>query len=637
LAFRRSLGHMNIWLVLILVGLTSASGNALALEGEGGSSPAAAVGGVADHPRLTEDGPAVSAPSEVAQERVIASWRSAKAAPYARAAALRRTRLEFGLGNLPSPGAIVASAATEEDPEIFSEMAVGLAPNIPSFQVDHGFALWRSGDIGGSILALLSAGWITATHLSPQLWIIGNFSLLLMLVFISASLGFFLISALRIFPDAAHDLGDLFSDKMPTFARYAALAALLISPLVFGEGVAGLALALFFVAFAYGALRQRSALVMAAMFLMIGILPVAQVVSVATRLVDQDPVAKSVLAVLAGTESLSDVERLERATSEESIAAHALAYRARRYGLTEESSQRLDSIIERHPGDAIALTNRGNIELRRGYVESAIGFYERAVAQAGSPTLLFNLSQAYAIAFRMEEYEATLSWAQLLGDKPVAELSRLGDARLVADLEFPVSMLRDRFVSRALDHSSDRGLVLEAFAPGWLGARWQVLAGAFGLAALVSLLVAGRWAHASSCSRCGHRICTRCEETVCSEEICEDCRYLFQYSEATDPSLRMARLQALSKRESRIGRIVLALSLGVPGVAGFAARRPDLSLLALLLFGWVAAWITWPSGIFADPLLMGRASVIFFAVPGVLALLAYASVVALSLVLRKTR
>jgi hypothetical protein len=70
-------------------------------------------------------------------------------------------------------------------------------------------------------------------------------------------------------------------------------------------------------------------------------------------------------------------------------------------------------------------------------------------------------------------------------------------------------------------------------------------------------------------------------------------------------------------------------------MAGFAARRPDLALLGLLLFAWSATWVVWPRGPFAEPLLMGGAAAVSFAIPGLLAVTAYLGVVATGLLKRK--
>lgn len=573
---------------------------------------------------------------EAPRDRVIEGWNTTAATPQARATALRRVRLELGLADLRAPAAVVAAQATAEDPELFTGHARDLAPNTPAFQYAHALALAGAGDTGAAILTFGSALWSLAVSLPAQLWLLDNLAIVLLVVVLGASFVFVLLAACQVLPHVAHDLGDLLGRHTPHFARAAALAAIVLLPALLGEGVLGVALALFAIAFAYGSRSTRNVLAMAAVLLVIGLHPLARIASIATTLLDRDPVASSVLAVLDGVESAADVERLEAAFDHDLAAAHALAYLDRRLGLVERSRQRLDAIAEREPADGIVLANRGTIEKRRGDTEAAIAYFERAAAQIDSPTLLFDLSQAYAKAFRMEEYEATLVRAQRIGDEEVAALSSLDDASLVADLGYPVGLLRDRLLTLALSRHDERGAVA-MLAPGRLGEQWYVTAGAFAVAALLCLLFAHRWDHASLCVRCGHRICTRCEETVWSEEICDDCHHLFQNPEATDPSLRMARLQALSERETRIDRVVLAGSLAIPGLAGLAARRPDFAMFALLLFAWVATWALWPSGVFADPLLMGDMAVLGFAVPGVLAAIGYVGLVVVSLVFRKSR
>jgi len=588
-----------------------------------------------DDPWLHEEGPAIAKTVEVAREQVVAAWTEAPPAAYARAAALHRVRLELGLADLLAPARVILDSATEEDPEIFSSFARELAPGAPSIQMAHARILAGSGEIGAAIKAAGMALWSIVTNLSAQLWVVENLSFLLLVMVLAASFGFISLAALQVFSHAAHDLGDLLAGRrMPAFARSAALAALLLAPLAFGEGVIGLALALFVLAFAYGKRHMRSVLMMAVALLLIGLHPLAQFVSIATTLVDQDPVAASVMAVIAGTETRADVERLEAVVDEDRAAGHALAYHARRYGLEELSRTRLEALGDQNPTDGFVLAARGNIAMRRGDSEAAIDFYERAAAKVESATLLFDLSQAYANGFRMEEYEATLVRAQRIDANAVSELSGLGDSALVADLVFPPDLLKDRFVSLAMSQNAQFDLA-KRLAPGRLGEGWPVTIGAFVLAALLCLLFAHRFDHASRCGRCGHRICTRCEETVWSEEICEDCHHLFENQAATDPSLRMARLQALSKREVKIDRVVLAAALLIPGVAGLAARRPDFAMFGLLLFGWIAAWIAWPAGAFEDPLLLGTTAVLCLAVPGVLSLIGYGGIVFASLVVRK--
>jgi hypothetical protein len=601
------------------------------------ASPAVAAVDPADDPWLSEQGPAVPEPQDEPREQVVAAWREAPEVAYARAAALRRVRLELGLDDLIAPARVILEGATDDDRDIYTAFARDLAPGTPSIGFAHARALAARGDVGGATRALGAALASVALNLRAQLWLVENVTVVLLIVVLGAALGFIALSALQVFPHAAHDLGDLLGGRrLPHFARTAALAALLLVPLAVGEGVIGLALALFVVAYAYAKSHQRNVLLMAAALLVIGLHPLAEVASIATTLLDRDPVAESVMAVVAGVADEADVERLEAVADEDVAAAHALAYRARRYGLEQRSQEILDALGQREPGDGYVLAARGNIEMRRGHTDAAIDLYERAASEVDSATLLFDLSQAYAKAFRMEEYEATLVRAQRRDADAVAALSSLDDADLVADLPYPVGLLQDRFVKRAMSHDPQFDLAA-VLAPGRLGQSWTMTAGAFGLAVLVGLLFAGRYDHSSCCDRCGHRICTRCEETVWSEEICEDCHHLFQYPGATDPSLRMARLQALSRREVRIDRIVLAGALLIPGVAGLAARRPDYAMVGLLLFGWIAAWLVWPTGLFEEPLLMGQAAILCLAIPGTLAIVGYGGVVLASLVARKNR
>jgi tetratricopeptide (TPR) repeat protein len=629
LAFRRSLAFSILGLVVLLV--------TPAMAESGIDSVTATAVDPTNDPWLSEQGPAVPKPAEMAREQVIAAWDEAPEAAYARAAALRRVRLELGIGDLLAPARVIQSSATEEDPDIYTAFARDLAPGVPSVWIAHAFALVSIGDIGAATKAMGSAVGSVVHNLSAQIWLLENLTFLLLVVVLAASLGFISLAAVQVFPDAAHDFGDLLGGRRtPAFARCAALAALILVPLSLGEGVIGLALALFVVAFAYGKTRQRSMLVIAAVMLIIGLHPLAQVVSIATTLVDQDPVARSVMAVVAGTETRADVELLEAIVEDDVAAGHALAYRSRRYGLEELSRTQLDALGVQDPSDGYVLAARGNIEMRRGETEAAIGFYERAAAQLSSAILYFDLSQAYAKAFRMEEYEATLVLAQRMDAEVVAALSSLGDADLVADLPFPVGLLHDRFIALGMSQDAQFDLAT-ALAPGRLGERWFLTASAFLLAVLFCLLFANRFDHASTCERCGHRICTRCEETVWSEDICEDCHHLFQYPAATDPSLRMARLQALSRREVRIDRILLAAAMLIPGVAGLAARRPDFAMFGLLLFGWIAVWIAWPAGVFEDPFLMGNAAVVCLAIPGVLSVIGYGGIIFASLVVRKNR
>jgi len=638
LAYRRSIAAYSLaFIVIVLAAATGPVSAQSANEGVLPRSDAAPDVGPADlqDAWLADRGPASSRPLEVEEDQIQKSWRLAPPTAYARAAALGRVRLELGLGDLPVPATLIARAATPQESGSYANMARELAPGVPAFQMAAALAFWRSGEFSAALFALGDSAWSIAASLAAQLWMLENFTVLLLMVLGSASLAFIVLAGLHICSHAAHDLGDVFGASMPMFATYACLGVLLLLPLVLGEGLLGLILALFAMGFLYGRARQRRSLAVAAVLLVTALHPIAELGSIATSLIERDPVASSVLQVLAGTETAADVERLEAAGSVDVTAMHALAYRARRLGLFDASGDHLLSVLQRAPTDFVALTNLGNLEKRRGNTTAAVDYYERAIAQERDATLLFDLSQAYSSAFRMEEYEMILAQAQRLDDRKVAALSSLGDAELVADLGFPMTRLRSRLVALALSDGSAPSAV--AFlAPGRFGENWVVTGGAFALIMLSTLLLGNRWDRASLCERCGHRICTRCDGTVWSEDVCEDCHRLFQYPEGTDPSLRMARLQALSEREGRLDRIWRILSLLIPGVAGFAAKRPDQAMLSLLLFSGAVVCGLWPSGILEDPMLMGGAAVLCFALPGLLAGIGYVTLVVMGLIARKS-
>ena len=92
----------------------------------------------------------------------------------------------------------------------------------------------------------------------------------------------------------------------------------------------------------------------------------------------------------------------------------------------------------------------------------------------------------------------------------------------------------------------------------------------------------------------------------------------------------------LRQREARLGRIALAASLLVPGAGGLLARRPDLSFLGLFFFAWAAVLFLWRDGIVSDPLAIGVAGPLLFAIAGVVAVLGYVGVVSMSLMIRRS-
>ncbi|MBW2295756.1 MAG: hypothetical protein JRG94_26205 [Deltaproteobacteria bacterium] len=97
----------------------------------------------------------------------------------------------------------------------------------------------------------------------------------------------------------------------------------------------------------------------------------------------------------------------------------------------------------------------------------------------------------------------------------------------------------------------------------------------------------------------------------------------------------MKRLYELQARDTRLGRLVLAVSFLVPGAGGLLARRPDLGFLGIVVCGFAAVFLAWHDGVVPDPLAVGSAGTLAFLVAGCMALLGYLLIVVTGLMIRR--
>jgi hypothetical protein len=351
---------------------------------------------------------------------------------------------------------------------------------------------------------------------------------------------------------------------------------------------------------------------------------------------EADPVASASLAVVQGTVGDAQLATLRAADSENDLMAQqALAIHARRVGNLEEAKARNEALSRGEGGDPLALVALGKMAFDTGGTGLAIAHFERAREYSDSPLLYFNLSQAYARAFRMEEYEYSMNLAQELGAKQVFELSHMGDTDFVVDLPYPVGPIRNRMLTAADGHAlSDTGAKL--LAPGVLGRSWVDSSLGFLLFGLVGIVLAAKLEQASACDRCGKRICARCDDSMWSNDLCDACHHLYHRPQNTDPELRVARLQELSIREARIDRARLVASLIVPGASGLIAKRPDLGFVGILFFAAAAAAFVLSSGIVPDPLVVGTAGTLAFIFMGCVMTALYAAVLVSGLANRRS-
>jgi len=569
------------------------------------------------------------------RSQLESSWFEGSPDLLKRAERLERLTLEYGTDMENAARAIVVSESGE-DSLALARLAVRIAPGLPMAHMALARALVEAGEYGDALPAMIRGIASIPRHLEASLWLVGSLLLMLASVLIAASLVFIAVIGFSRCRDAAHDLGDLLSRKLPGFARAAMLASLMSLPLLAGEGLLGLLLVLFAIGFAYGTRKHRTTLVVSAVMAVLGLYPVLHGAGMVLGALDADPVASASLSLIRGTETPNELALLahhERQGDE--LAARVLAMRSSRMGEMLDAEARFQRLASRVPGDVAALSALGNLSFRQGRTEEAIKYYERAGAVSAPAVLLFNLSQAYAKAFRMEEMEQSLQLAQNLDADTAMTLSAFGDTELVADLPFEMERIRARML-HAANGGAFSSVALGMLAPGRAGGGWKVTATAFGLAALLAGLIAGRFRHASLCERCGRRICARCDDGMWSNVMCDSCHHLFHRPQGTDPELRMARLEALRRRGDRLDKIKTACSMIVPGASGLFAKRPGLCLAGIVFFAWAAVLFLWRNGAVPDPLAVGSAGPLAFVLAGCGAALLYAGVVASGLMIRRS-
>ena len=613
-----------------------------------GVARAEAVSPDADPARVVAGGPSPEeAPAEVERPRADAredgyrseierAWFTGGGDLSSRALSARTRALRLGATNYEGAARALLAAPGSEDVQLANALlAVRLAPDLPLARMRLARAELRDGQVLDAIGEAIAGVRAIPRNLEATLWLAGSLLAMFAAVLILGSLAFILWVGASSFQRASHDLGDLVSKQMPEFARAALLASLLLVPVLLGEAFLGLVLGFFLLGFAYREAGYRRALALAAVLLLLGLYPVTRLAGMALTALDADPVASAAYAVVRSMSSPSDIDVLEGAEKDDSLAASALALHERRAGDPDAALARYEALHTARPSDPVVLAVLANMHFERGDNERAIELGERAASLVRSATVLFDLSQVYARSFRMEEFEGAMAQAQQVDADVVADLSHTAAPDFVADPAFPLAPIRDRMIQSA---GGDRFVdpISRAIMPGELGRDWTHTAGGFAGAALLGLLFGGRWEHSSGCRRCGRRICNRCDGTVWNSQICDGCHHLFHRPETTDPRMRMARLSELKKRESRIGKLAVAASLFVPGVGGLLARRPDLSFLGLVFFTWAAVLYLWRDGVVVDPLSIGTAGPLVFAVAGGCALAGYALVVFVGLVIRRS-
>ncbi len=573
---------------------------------------------------------AAPAPSE---SKLESAWRAPASSLEERVERTRRASLETGAWSFDPVARVIQAGGVKGTRLDAALAAVELAPDLPSAHMQLAHALWLEGDSPMATLrAVVAALQSIARHLEASLWFGGSGLFLLAVGLIGGGLLCILLAAIPALPHAAHDLGHLVSRSTPHFARAAALAALLLVPLAFGEGILGLAACLLGIAAVYGSRAQRIALALAAAGIALGAHPVARYSGVALGALSEDPVASAAHAISHGVATPMTIARLESA-GDDPLALRGLAIDARRRGNLGEADGFYQRLLAAGEQDIALLNNAANVRLELGHMESAINLYDRAVRQAEDPVVLFNMAQAYGRAFQVEDLNSTLARAQNAGGDQVAKITALQGTDtigFVVDYPIPRSLFYERTLAAQPGSELAAGL-RRPFAPGHIGGDPVWMAGVLAATLLVGGWLGSRVEPSRSCVRCGGRICSRCEERGTAGELCDGCNKLFYQPEHSDRMLRIERVNELRIREQRVERLRALLAVVVPGAAGLLARRPIAAWLGATGFVLAAAAVVWRWGVVPDPLVAGTAAPTVFLGVAVVLGLVHATVVATSL------
>lgn len=570
--------------------------------------------------------------------RLQRAWRSPGRTTEERAVATRNRALEFGILNIEPAARALLLRDQPGDRIERAEAAIQLAPELPLARMALARARWAEGEgVSASLSALADAVRAIPRHLESWLWLAAIGTTLLATALVGGSLLFLFLIACSAVPRAAHDLGDLFPGRMPTFARASLLGSLLLVPLLLGEGAVGAALIFFTIGYVYTSGADRLSVVLAAALLLAGLFPVARQAGHELASLGADPVADAAYAVDREVASTSELARLEAAASSDPLALQVLAVRARRDGDLEAADSYYRLLLAEGVLHASALNNAANVKFIMGDNERAIAMYEEISARYPDPIVFFNLSQAYGRAIRVDDLNRALTEAQRLDREAVAQLTRLqGELQepFVADLPLSRDRIHDRMVHAAQGDEVTR-VLRASVAPGLLGSNWELCTGVFASMALFASLVLQRFRRSRSCPRCGARLCARCEPSSDGADLCASCIRLFRQPETTDSEQRTLRLNALKRRQAGLDLIAAISALAVPGSAGILAGRPAVSFACSLLFAIALASFVRREGAVADPLVAGWAGSIVILAVGAAAGFAYLVLVASSLRARR--
>ncbi|MGH0032006.1 MAG: hypothetical protein ACQGVC_19620 [Myxococcota bacterium] len=595
--------------------------------------PASAQEGALEVAALAAPQDAAPATAPPPLSAVEQAWRLPAESFEARLDHTRRAALEVGAWNLDPAARALIRGVREGTPLERASGAVALAPDLPASHLALARALWiHEEDPMAAVRAVVDGVGAIGHHPEASLWFAGSGFYIAAVAALGAGLLMVLLAALASASRAAHDLSHLLRARVPAFAGYALLATVALLPLLFGEGLLGILFVLLAVGMLYGGNGRRFALTLAAGAVYAGLFVLPWLAGATLAAFPDDPVARAAYTTAQGQASPVDLARLEHAADDDPLALRGLAIHARQTGNLGRADALYQRLLADAPNDVALINNAANVRLDLGHVDAALELYDRALDIAGSPVVLFNLSQAYGRSFQVDDLNRALAEAQRADGQLVAEftaLQRTKNQSFVVDYPLTARQMWQRVMADPRGGALAREF-RRPIAPGRLGAAPERAGGLLVLLLGAAWLAALRFEPSGACSRCGRRQCARCGDAG-SQDLCQSCNRLFFEPEKTDRHLRAERIEALRERARRRGRLRTLGAVLVPGSAGLFANRPLRGLLGAFCFCLAACAALWRGGVVPDPWVAGAAApVVFLGTAGIAAFL-YVAIVATSL------
>jgi len=361
------------------------------------------------------------------------------------------------------------------------------------------------------------------------------------------------------------------------------LAAL---PMAFGLGP--LWLVLYWGALVYPSCHRGERGVLAAVFVVLGMIPVMTAVISRENILERSPLYVAAADLEEKRDDASAEDGLRQAATvfaEDPDVWLLLGIYAERSADPERALAAYERAVSAGPFDYQPLLNRGNIYYQEGNFARAIRDYEAAAEIAPrAAEVYYNLALARTEAYDFVGQAAALQRARQISPGDVAYWSDHPTLARVVSTSYPISRARRKIEEwsrrpggRRLPGYAPFSGVVDALASPFTLGPWAVLVFALVLRSLRTWRGLAR-----ECFQCGRPTCKYCRRYGDPLGLCGACSRQRKESRVIEVHIRRAgEARRLARRRAWLCRL---LSLFFPGAHGFFSKRPVSGFLTLLLF-----------------------------------------------------